>query len=57
VALIAPEMVVFTAFQQWFAAKTFLRKLNAITAETANESNLPGVSAGFLFGQFCAIGF
>lgn len=30
VALLAPEYVVFTAFQQWFAAKTFLNELQKL---------------------------
>lgn len=50
-ALFAPEIVVFAAFQQWFAAWTFLRELNSLAASAqVDEKNVgiasyaPGVS-------------
>jgi len=45
IALFAPEVVVYTAFQQWFAAKMFLRKLNKITAEKEDVSKSSEVSS------------
>jgi len=45
VALFAAEIVVFTAFQQWFVAKTFLRKLNRMAAEQEQKSKVSEVSA------------
>lgn len=36
-ALFAPEIVVFSAFQQWFAAWIFLRELNKLAASAQTD--------------------
>jgi hypothetical protein len=45
IALFGPEIVVLSAFQQWLAAKTLLKKLNKIAVEKEDESSLSEVSA------------
>jgi hypothetical protein len=37
IALLAPELLVFTAFQQWLAARKFLRELKCVQDERAPE--------------------
>ena len=37
IALLAPELLVFTAFQQWLAARKFLEELRHIQGERAPE--------------------
>jgi len=37
IALLAPELLVFTAFQQWLAARKFLRELKRVQDERAPE--------------------
>jgi hypothetical protein len=37
IALFAPEVVVFTAFQQWLTAKLFLKELVKISDATASK--------------------
>jgi hypothetical protein len=50
IALFAPEIVVFTAFQQWLTARLFLKELEKLhRAITAKNSEVHGFRACYLF--------
>lgn len=44
-ALFAPEIVVFTAFQQWFTAWVFLRKLNSLASSDQVNKNKVSITS------------
>jgi hypothetical protein len=37
IAILAPEVVVYTAFEQWVLSRSFLKDLNKIVDDSANE--------------------
>ena len=39
IAIFAPELVVYVAFEQWFLAKRFIKTINEAAAKSKMEKN------------------
>jgi hypothetical protein len=56
IAIFAPELVVYTAFEQWFLAKQFMKAINEAAAKSKMEKNrFVGFIPNRIFGLLIAL--